>query len=289
MDLSNKTPFSIVFQLLQECPFECGICHRRFSPREQRLNIDERKQLVSNLMKLGLKRLTVTGGEPTVLGHELYDFLKYVHTNKIHLSLSTSGHKLDISQIEDINNYVDHLLIPIRALNIKDFTFEYGNTPYTQELLETVVNLLQWIKSTGILLEVSTVVHKQNINKIMDLGWELLNLNANIIWRIEEYYTMGIRGHLKNQFELTEGEFDRLFELIDSTFGKLFKMIRANRANSRIIAPDYLITPSGDLVNTSDNRYSAPKWNVLTSNLPDNIKTRRPWSDYKSVCRDWGW
>jgi len=246
--------------------------------------------MVDILKEYGLRRLTVTGGEPMILdGEELFDFLRYVHQKQIHVCLSTNGYRLTQARVEEMDGYVDQILLPIRSLTRPGWQVDFGDTPYTLELFETVINLLQWIKTTSIILEVSTVVHRENIGKVMDLGWQLVSLNPNIVWRLEEYYGMGIRADLRSRFEIGERELDLLFCRVHHNFEHLLKLIRPGKGKGRIYAPDLFITPVGDLVTTSNNCYSEPVGNVLKGQLPPEFRNRRPWSDYQQVCRDWDW
>lgn len=282
-------PFSLAYQILQECPFHCDICHRRYRERERRLSPVERERMVDVLKEVGLSRLTITGGEPTVLGEELFEFLKYVHQKQIHVCLSTTGYKLDRARIEEMDEYLDQLLIPIRSLTRTSWLIDFGDTSRSIELFETANRLIQEVKTTGIILEVSTVVHRENIKRIIDLGWQLVSLNPNIVWRIEEYYSMGIRSELRTRFEIEDQEFELLCDQVNRTFGSMFRYIAFSRKRDRVRAPDFFITPTGELVTTSGNHYGDSVGNVLLSKIPTDFKMRRSWSEYRRVCRDWGW
>lgn len=281
--------FSLVFQLLQECPFKCEICHRRNIEGERRMSREQRREMVQVLKRLGLKRMTVTGGEPTILKKELFEFLEYLNSQKVHTCLSTTGHWLTQSDVKDMDRYLDQILLSVRSLELEDWISDFGETKYTEELYETVLNLLGWLKSTGIIVEVSSVIHKENIEDVIPLGRGLLGLNPDIIWRVDEYYPMGLEVHRRNRFDLTREEFDNLERLVKKEFEGKFRQLVFSKAHTRVKAPDYFITPSGDLVTTSDFSYSEPTGNVLNGIMPTTFTTRRPWQDYERACRDWGW
>ena len=285
--LPKQEPFSLVFQFSQECPFACPICLRYFDKEQKRLGPDEAKRMVDILKDRGLRRLTVSGGEPMVLGDELFDFLKYVHRKQVHNCLSTTGYKLDKARLEEMDGYVDHLLLSVRALTRRGVQKEYGDNALAHSLFETVINLLQWIKTTGIILEVSTVVDRENLESIADLGWQLLSLNPNVVWRIEDYYALDSEQGLR--FEIRESEFDQLCEHIGRTFGHLFRRVHFSKSQTRVHAPDYFITQGGHLVTSNEHRHDATEYHVLKGSLPPAFAMRRPWVEYRKVCRDWGW
>jgi MoaA/NifB/PqqE/SkfB family radical SAM enzyme len=281
--------FSLAYQILHECPFKCAICYRLDEKGKKRLTQEERFRMINILRSVGLRRLTITGGEPLILGKELFQFLKYVHHQKIHVCLSTTGFNLSKSKLNEMDNYLDQLLIPVRSLNPIDLIKDFGETPHTLKLSETIVNLLEWIKTSQIILEVSTVLNKENLKQIVDLGWQLVSLNPNIVWRIEEYYAKGIEVRNRFRFEISKKEFDLVKENVSKIFSGLIKHITFSSKETRLTAPDYLITQNGDLVTTSNHTHSKPFTNVLYGRLPQEFKMRKLWSDYKIGCRDWGW
>jgi MoaA/NifB/PqqE/SkfB family radical SAM enzyme len=291
--VSETEWFSAVYQITQDCVFSCDICHRRYVQGETKLSSSERERMIKVLKGQGLKRLTITGGEPMLLGSELIDFLGYLHQQQIHVCLSTSGYRLSQSLLQEkMDQYLDQLLIPIRSLTLTGWENDFGGaTRYTEETFYNVLNLLQWVKDTGIILYVSTVVHKMNIHRIINLGQQLFRLNPNIIWGVDDYYAMGKMASLNSWFELgiEESAMLRRKILADSSFEN--KSIYFNSAQSRKTAPDFFITPRGELVTTSYNRYSKPdaSKNILDGRLTLGFQNRHNWAHYRTLCRDWGW
>ncbi len=278
--------FSCVFQVTQECPFLCEICLRDYEPGRRLLSWDERKQMVDTLWVHGVKRLTITGGEPMLLAPALFDFLRYIHQREIHICLSTTGYKLTQSQVEKLDGFVDELMLSVRSLTKTGWIQDFGNTPYTLELFENVCNILQWVKTTGLIVEVYTAVHRENLHRIVRLGWQLFSLNPNIIWRVTEYCGIGLRADLNTRFEITEAEFIQVQQQVIATFGHLFRSIRFDTKQDRLASPGFIITQSGDLLTKANE---TTRYNVITGPLPDDFSTRRPWSKYRNQCRDWGW
>ncbi len=282
-------PFSLAYQITQECPFKCSICLRYYQSGEKCLTAEQRKQMVDILYQKGLRKLTVTGGEPTILGSELFDFLKYVHQKQIHVCLSTTGYLLSKQQINEMNEYVDQLLISIRSLNQAEWVGDFGNRQQSEELFETVLGVVDWVKTTQIRLEVDTVLHKHNLKSVIDLGWKLAQLNPNIFWRIEEYYGIGKESKRRSEFELELGEFERAATLIQNTFGQVLPHIRFRSNKTRASAPDFFISQSGYLITTSNYQALKTPFGFVNNTLPPTFLNSRPWSEYAELFRDWGW
>lgn len=284
-----KSVFSIVYQITQECPFDCGICHRRYEPNEKRLSPAMRRQMVDLLKENKIGRLTITGGEPTILNDELHEFLMYVHSKQIHTSLTTTGFRLTKEKIEQMDQYLDHIMISVRSLDRDDWQKEYGNTQFTTELFDTVLNLLEWVKSTSTILEACTVVNQENTNKIIDIGRQLLRINPNIIWRVDEYYGMGIKEKERSRLEIHPIEFESIRDQIIKTFDGLFRGLRFTTVAQRRSSPEFLITHAGDLVTSSNHIHASTGLNLLNTHLPAEFKMLRNWTELKKICRDWGW
>ena len=279
-------PFSIVYQILEECIFKCSICNRRYIKNINRLSNSDRERMIANLITKGMKRLTITGGEPMMIKEEIMDFLKYLHQNKIHTCLSTTGYTMNKVDLIKLDQILDHLLISLPTLNLQDWYKFYRNDELSFELYKSVMSILDVAKQTNIILEISTVLHKNNINKIIDIGHELSSINSNIIWRIEYYYPMGINYKLKNEYYLTNEDIYQTHIKIKNEFKKVFKYIYLSKP-TRNNAPDFYITPLGDLITTNDEKYSNPMGNALEKELNINFQMRRKWNEYKIYCRKW--
>ena len=282
----NKKEFSIVYQILQDCLFSCNICNRRYVKSESSLSFGQRKQMVDILSSNGAKRITITGGEPMLIKDEVTELLKYIHDNKIHTCLSSTGFSFTRQYLQLLNGFLDHLLISVPTLDTKEWQHFFGAKDKSMMLYNNVIEILNNCQDTGIILEVCTVAQRNNINKIEELGNMLSAINRDIIWRIEYYYPMGINAHLKTLFEVSQKEIEDLHSIIKNKFRNVFKDIYLSMP-TRNNARDLLITPNGDLVNTSNNVYSSRLQNVFDPNLELNFKMRRNWRDYKKYLRDW--
>lgn len=279
-------PTSIVYQMTQRCPYRCGICNRRFVARETRLTGDERLRMLDRLAALGVRRITVTGGEPLVLGEEVYAFLAAAHDRGFHTALSTTGHGLTQEDISRLDAVLDHLLVSIRSLRRPQWLEDFGHAPLAASLYETVLTVLEAIRKTGIILEVSTVLHRGNLGEVEGLGRRLAELNRRLIWRLEDYYAMGIHAGSRELYQLGDDGSDDVRQRVREQFAGTFDHIYLASRN-RSAAPDYMITPDGSLVGTAGHQYGEPVGSLLDPSFEPALHNRRPWSDYARYCRTW--
>jgi MoaA/NifB/PqqE/SkfB family radical SAM enzyme len=281
--------FSLAHQLTQECLFRCQICNRRYEKGEMYLSQSERKVIIDKLQPLGLKRFTITGGEPMMKWDDVQDILNYANHKKVHTCLSTSGYLIDNDKLAQMDLFLDQLLISVPTLDIKKWSQFFNNEVQAKRLFETVVYLLKNINKTNIILEVCTVITRKNVNCIIELGNQLLDYNSNIIWKIEYYYPMGLNANLRNLFEIPTSELLSVQKNIKTEFEGKFKHLYI-RLPRRHVAPDIFITPQGEMVTTMNNTYSKSFGNIIFSDISSfNFMMNRPWGDYEKYCRNWSW
>ncbi|MBS1624711.1 MAG: radical SAM protein [Bacteroidetes bacterium] len=280
--------FTVAFQILQDCIYKCEICNRRYEKGERNLTVAQRQLMIDNLVKSGLGRLTVTGGEPMMIAEETFGLLEYVHSKKIHTCLSSTGHNMSLEILDRLDGFLDHLLISIPVLDSKKWQHFFNNRQYSLDLYNSVIGILKNINRTGIILEVCTVITNENKNQIIELGYELSALNSDIIWKVEYYYPMGIYQANKKKFEMELIELNTIRDEVKMEFANKFKALYITEP-IRHFAPNIFITPQGQMVKTSNFEYSESLGSVLSDISYIDFKMNRPWGEYLKYCRDWNW
>jgi len=286
-------PINLAYALTWKCNFKCPICHcgRNVSDNIEE-NINTWKKNVSSLLNYnGAVRLTISGGEPMVFWDktdELFEFIKYLHKNNIHVCLNTTGKNITSEKLEILDKYIDTILLSVRGFTIGEVSREFGiNETNARMLRDTQLMILHEIHKTNIKLEIATVVTKENYSEIDSLGSKLCAINKNIIWRVEEYYRNGIQvNQPEGKFDLEAAQYDeKMIEIYKKYSNNL--SIRHSSKESRVNAPDPFLFPDGNLHTTSDHAYK------LLCPIEEfdfaNIETRRDWASYKNSLKDWGW
>lgn len=289
--LLAMAPISMAYQVLEQCPFRCPICHARPGHETRRLYTPKIANRFRSLSEQNVRRITISGGEPMLLRkrNRLLEIIKHAHEQHIHVCLNTTGILMDDKYLSILDNYVDHLLLSFRGVDRKSYNREFGVTEELEKLYrpyDTALRIIEAVKHTGIRLEISTVVHALNIHETIDMGWKLLSINPNITWRVEEYYAIGDLPD-RDLYELSKAQYDDLFSKITETFTGKFRKIRHSSKEGRLHAKDLMMTPAGNLVTTCNNEYKVVGNVDSNFELPKSM--RRSWTDYIKLCRDWGW
>lgn len=293
MNGKKDSPISMVYVLFSECECSCPFCHgvEKNLKHYNHIDVNKWKDNIAGLLnkRNGSIRLTLSGGEPMKHWESVFEFIQFLHEREIHICLNTTGIHLDKEKLFQLDGLIDQILLSFRATNFKDMEVEFGlNKAKATQLLEYQYGIFENIKRTNINLEVSTVVTKENQDRIKSIGWRLYSLNPNIIWRIEEYYANGIQNDpLVKKFELDKPSNDSLYdELLHDFYGKFYGMKHSSK-EGRVNSPDLIIMPDGKLHKSNNHTYEE------VGHVRDydfsQLENRRDWTSYKQglIERNW--
>jgi MoaA/NifB/PqqE/SkfB family radical SAM enzyme/8-oxo-dGTP pyrophosphatase MutT (NUDIX family) len=283
-------PVSVAFQVTEECPFKCRFCLRR-SDREKSMELERKKEVIDLLAERGVQRLTFTGGEILTIGkEEVFQFIKHAHDYHVYTCLSTTGSGLTRDDLHRLDRILDQLLLPLHSIKDETLPLLFDDPSYWGRHRDKVASIMAWNEGRGLIIEVSTVVSRQNFDEVAEIGRWIFERSPRVLWRIDEYYANGIAVGSKDLFEISSERFQELEETLARAFPEqcLARRVRFSSKQSRGQAPDVMITPEGNLVTSSNHSYEIqgdyrriPYW---------DFKNRRPWTDYRDYVRaDWEW
>ena len=137
-NFGRKFPY-IRMSITDVCNFKCGYClpNGYFKPSIAPgfLNIDEINNLVEALSCLGVSKIRITGGEPTVR-KDFFDIIKIIKNKKnIHnVVITTNGYKLNKIADQIVDNKINGVNISIDSLNAETFKKVTGHDRLNQIL-----------------------------------------------------------------------------------------------------------------------------------------------------------
>lgn len=167
IDYPNKIA-CVIF--LKGCNFFCGFCYNKqlvipelldskpdLEEQETHDFLDKRKGL--------LDAVVITGGEPTIFGKDLIEFIKKIKEKGFLVKLDTNGsNPLILKEIIN-NNLVDYV-----AMDLKDVFENYSN--YTKVPFENIKESFKILKETKIPHEFRITTHPdltiENFNEIIE-------------------------------------------------------------------------------------------------------------------------
>ncbi|MFB0560137.1 MAG: radical SAM protein [Candidatus Lokiarchaeia archaeon] len=102
----NYTIPVVSLKITNECNLKCLHCSSDSGlPLRNELTLEEIQNLIGELAQIGVKRVTLSGGEPTIR-KDFWDILDYLDGEDIQVSLFTNGFFLDrrfVARLSDLN------------------------------------------------------------------------------------------------------------------------------------------------------------------------------------------
>lgn len=180
----------LAISLTNRCNLKCVYCGRNENKNSEcikkELTNDEWLQVFKDAMKIGLKKVNMTGGE-IFIRNDIVELIKDTIALGLDVSLETNGTLITENQIKQLAKLKNHLSISISLDGIKEHTNDLtrGKGSYNK----TFKNI-KLIKDSGIPLRIISVLSKNNYNEIPELAtkvYEELGLGFRLLPTIIEY------------------------------------------------------------------------------------------------------
>ena len=199
------------------CNFKCGYClpngYFKVENKPGFLNLDEISNLVAAFMKLGVSKIRITGGEPTVR-KDFFEVLRNIKSeHKINnLVITTNGYKLNEIAEELITTGINGINISIDSLDRNKFKEITGKDRLPQ-ILEGI-NILQNKGFKNI--KVNAVLLK-NVNDSLEefQNWERFINNNEIDFRYIELMQTGDNLEYFKKYHISASNFRKYIESTD--------------------------------------------------------------------------
>ena len=279
-----KSKRKVCWNITARCNQNCLYCHRFLNVRE--LNYEENKQILDNLIRDGVTHITWTGGE-ALLYPDLYKLIKFSKENGVYNRVITNG-KLLVDNY-DVLNYLSDLTISIDSIRPQT-NLKLGRGEKHFENIKNILDYIQNGKYKKLKVNVNTVVNKQNINEIKELG-EFLNQYKIGIWKLYNFIPLRETAQKNRQlFEITESEFDNAFQEVYEKYENINNIVSKKQKE---LEKDVLIIADGSIIKTEKGidfllgnaltnnviKYINEDINVIGDDLMNKIKTLIAYDD----------
>ena len=167
------------FSVTDRCDLRCRYCmpeKMSFSQKKDMLNLDQLKTLTDVLIRVGIKKIRITGGEPFVR-KDIISFLQYLNYYKKkqllkEITLTTNGTLLEKYSEELKQNGIERLNVSIDSLIPEKYSFITNGGK-----IDNVLKGIEKASNLGIKIKINVVLLKNfNEDEIISLiKWSAKN------------------------------------------------------------------------------------------------------------------
>lgn len=244
--------------ITEKCNEGCIYCFRALDCINN-FNLEEHMTILKRIISYGTEQITWSGGEALLVPHVI-KLMKYAKEHGIYNKLTTNGKLLTK---EKIKPYIDLVALSIDSFN-DDTNQSIGRgKEHRSIVLDRIKNLID----SGILVDINTVVVRQNIKDLIDMA-EFLNENPiNGKWKLMTFFPIR-ESALRNKDKL---------EVDDNDFLEIVKKLKEDYPSINIVhmMNDQIqqqypgVRANGDLLITK-NFQDIILGNMMSDKIPDN-------------------
>ncbi len=194
----------------------------------------------------GITDITWTGGEALLYPH-VVNLMKLAKENGIRNKLITNGLLLAQSKHkEEICDNLDYLVLSIDSIN-DETNLELGRG---KNHYNTIKEVLDYVSTKDLKLNINTVISKKNINQLNELGNFLNNYKIHT-WKFFKFMPLRETAKKNNRlFEISDTE----FETQKRVFKKFENISNINYKKENEIEESILIVANGDIIKTENGK-----------------------------------
>lgn len=244
-------PKVLYLNVTNRCNLNCVYCYNRkdrISFKDSyEMSITEYSKILKESAELGVKRVVLTGGEPTLYSGFL-EVARIAKEQGINTELLTNGVMINNSNAEKIAKTFDAITISLDSHKKEEHEAQRGKGTY-----EKVIDAIKILKSETPRLNIATVVTTKNINSMIEFhafALEELQANRIIVQLYIPYSTpsFGAQRDLIPSFEKIVDMEEKIKKYIQNRTGKETAYpILGRRINCGAATGEIGVAPNGDV------------------------------------------
>lgn len=234
---------SVCWNITNMCNKSCEYCFRELYEETQ--SRETNLGILDNLIQMGIKRITFSGGEPFMYPH-LLELIKKAHDAGIKCYVVSNGSLLNESNIQECLEFVDK--ISFSCDSPRNYVNEQSGRGYDN--YEHIKEILPIIRQyyPDILIDINTVVTYDPTGEYRELDYmmeairnELYSENINK-WKIIRFYSLrGLAKECKETFDIP----DRVFLEIKKEYNSRNGYIKIDVRDIEDIDKNLIVSPCG--------------------------------------------
>ena len=150
--------------ITEKCNENCIYCFRSLSSINH-FTFEEHQKILDGIIRFGTDQITWSGGEALLIPYAT-ELIKQAKSQGIYNKITTNGKLLTPEKIEELKPYVDLVALSIDSLNDETNKALGRGAEHRQ----TVMNRIRLLQEAGIKVDINTVVVRQNLQDLDDMG-----------------------------------------------------------------------------------------------------------------------
>lgn len=249
----------IHYLLGNSCDLACDFCF--WDKRTQDSTFDFKKRIIDSIVQTGIKKVTLSGGEPTINPHFI-PVLEYMHERGLKTVVHTNGYSLDQRKVEEMSGLVWRTSLSIDAVdpNIQ------RKMRKKSDITERNLSLMNTLYFYQIPVNVKTLVTKVNLGQIEKIG-KVLPVHIGY-WSLLEFNPINRGKEYSARFSLNEGDFEKACRVANWSYSGEIMARRFNDSKS----PYCFVNPNGQVYTYKENLGDVFVGSLEFENLKDIVK-----------------
>ena len=214
-----KAMEEIHYLLGNSCDLNCDFCF--WDAKLADVPLEFKKRIIDQIVKTGIKRVTLSGGEPLCASNFL-ETLEYTKNNGLEVILHTNGLRINESLAKQIAPLVSRVSLTFDAADEEVMAKMRGRG----EMLGQNISLIRTFNELKVPVNVKTLLTRINKDQMESIGETLSGLPIQY-WSILEFIPLNRGKTNKEKFFLSSEDFNDIYGKIKERFPSMD--IRARR------------------------------------------------------------
>ena len=244
------------------CNKSCAFCHS-FYTKPKELPYVDNSVILSKLIKAGINRVTISGGEP-LLYSNIYNIVKSLHCHGINVTIISNGF---IPENIEVYRNVEEIVFSLDSVDPVINESIGRGAKHQYEVVEALRIARQL--NPGVRIRINSVVSKINMSFLNDVGLFLRVHNISK-WRLFKFAALREKSKLnKDRFQIPETDYLNIVKQLQKSFTVIEIQTRFTIDYETMYL---LLLPNGNMVRTikQDDQVIG---NILDDDLTNIFKT----------------
>ncbi|MEA3514764.1 MAG: radical SAM protein [Nanoarchaeota archaeon] len=275
----NSKIGTYIFELTNRCNESCAFCYSisfdsntRKARTAEQLTGDDWLSGLKNIVQEGARAVDFSGGEPTL--HT--DFSKIIEKAKnlyLYTIVSTNGTIMRRRDIrESLEKYADCIALSIQGVGDLHDQIKGRRASY-----EGIIEAYQHYSSKGKKMKVNTVVCRDNLHDLYEIGDSLHIEESQTQWKLSQAVSRESGRLNKELVHISDDEFENVMKKVVSKFPKAYSEGRVtfkeddSQVNKFHFAPYVIVSSDGEIHIPIGEQHTRLGVNVLDRNYYEGL------------------